>query len=133
MKPLALIAFILLTNYFSYGQHIEAENIVQDESLKTIKVLPLATDTNSSSYAIFIKDKVAAHYHAFHTESIYVMSGTAEMQLGDSTYQIKKGDFVNIPPNTIHAVKVTSEEWLEVISVQAPQFLGKDRIFIKEE
>lgn len=127
------MTFALLSITVFSQAPINSSDFVFDKSTKAIKVTPLVSDENSSSFAILIKDKVAPHYHASHTETLLVIEGEAEMRLGDSTYQIKKGDFINIPPNTVHSVRVTSpEEWLKVISVQAPKFTGKDRVFVEE-
>jgi quercetin dioxygenase-like cupin family protein len=91
----------------------------------------LASDKNSSNFLIFIKNSVAAHRHLTHSESIYVISGEANFTLGDSTMKITQGDFIQIPEGTIHAVEVTSGSPLKVLSNQAPEFLGKDRVYVK--
>ena len=50
------------------------------------------------------------------------------MTLGSITKEIKAGDIIFIPANTFHEVKVTSEKPLKVISIQAPEFDGTDRV-----
>jgi quercetin dioxygenase-like cupin family protein len=42
------------------------------------------------------------HIHSREDETFYVVSGSLEMVLGDSTYQAKAGDFVFIPRGTVH-------------------------------
>jgi len=42
------------------------------------------------------------HIHSREDESFYVVSGSLEIVLGDSTYQAKAGDFVFIPRGTVH-------------------------------
>ncbi|MFT5668746.1 MAG: mannose-6-phosphate isomerase-like protein (cupin superfamily), partial [Vicingaceae bacterium] len=59
--------------------------------------------------------------------------GSAEMKLGDSTLTIKAGDLIVIPPNTVHSIKVKTMEKFQVISIQSPEFKGKDRVWVKEE
>ena len=49
----------------------------------------------------------------------------------EKVFEIKKGDVVFIPKNTAHAVKSTGKQPLKVLSVQSPNFDGKDRIFIE--
>ena len=44
-----------------------------------------------------------------------------------------KGDHIIVPPNTAHAVVTTSSKPLKVISVQSPEFLEDDMIFMEEE
>ena len=90
----------------------------------------LASDKHTSCYVIWVKNNVKAHKHEVHTENIYILEGTGEMTLGDESFNIKQGDFVTIPPNTIHSLTVTSDIPVKVLSVQAPEFFGKDRIFV---
>ena len=45
------------------------------------------------------------HIHSREDESFYVVSGSLEIVLGDSTYQAKAGDFVFIPRGTVHRFK----------------------------
>lgn len=70
------------------------------------------------------------HYHATHTEQVIVLSGEADMMLGDQNIHIKAGDVVFIPKGTPHSVNVTSAEPLKIISVQAPLFDGTDRVMV---
>ena len=51
--------------------------------------------------------------------------------LGDSLLKVKKGDLIVVPPKTVHSVKVNSFEPFEVISIQAPEYKGEDRIEVE--
>jgi mannose-6-phosphate isomerase-like protein (cupin superfamily) len=114
------------------AQVINPSEIQCDFSKSLIQVTPLYADSLSSSFKICINKEVKPHYHQHHTEHVYVISGIGEMQLGDSLITISAGQFVFIPANTIHSVKKTSKEPLEVISIQSPGFDGTDRIFVAE-
>jgi mannose-6-phosphate isomerase-like protein (cupin superfamily) len=46
-------------------------------------------------------------------------------------FHVKSGDYFRIPKNTFHSLKVKSKNSMKVLSVQSPEFLGKDRIFEK--
>jgi mannose-6-phosphate isomerase-like protein (cupin superfamily) len=102
-------------------------------SAKTENVfsLPLFNDSLASSFCIIIKRDVKPHKHQFHSEHVFVLEGEGLMSLGEKILQLKKGDFIFIPKNTIHSVKTTSNVPLKVISIQAPFFDGKDRIIIE--
>jgi mannose-6-phosphate isomerase-like protein (cupin superfamily) len=97
-----------------------------------IQSIKLFSDSNSTSFVIFVKDQVKAHYHENHTETIVVLEGKAEMQLNNNYLEINVGDILTIEPQNIHSVKVTSEIPLKVLSIQAPEFKGRDRHFEKE-
>ena len=89
----------------------------------------LSSDSLSTSFAIWIKLKVKLHKHDFHTEHVYVLEGSGDFTLGDTTQPIKKGDLITIPKNTWHGVEVTSKVPLKVVSIQSPEFKGVDRVF----
>jgi mannose-6-phosphate isomerase-like protein (cupin superfamily) len=125
--------------FLAFAFSVNSQTVVNLDTLK----LPLKTenvfnkalfsDSLASSFCIIIKNEVKAHKHKEHSEHVYVIEGEAQMQLGDKTFKIKKGDLVFIPKNTIHAVKTISKQPLKVISIQAPLFDGKDRIFTEEK
>ena len=93
----------------------------------------LYTDSLSSSYEIIVQDSVRLHYHAEHTEHLFVLEGKARMQIDEELIEISKGEYYTIPKGAKHAVWVLSESPLKVISVQCPQFFGNDRHFIEND
>ncbi len=99
---------------------------------ENVKVLPVHTDEAVSSFIIFVKKAVAPHYHKDHSEHVVVLEGKGLMQLGDEQRKIRKGDIVVIPKGVVHSVRVTSRKPMKVLSVQAPEFKGKDRIFVEK-
>ncbi len=105
-------------------------NYPTPEELKNIKVIKLSSDIHSSNFLIFVKKSVPAHRHLKHSESIYVVSGEGLFRIEENTFSIQAGDFINIPEGKIHAVEVTSAEPLKVLSNQAPEFLGQDRVYV---
>jgi len=120
-----------------FALQTRAQNLMQSaDTIKAPSVYEnvysraLYTDTNNvSSFVIFIKKEVKAHKHITHAEHVIVLEGKAEMSLNDKTFSIKKGDVIFIPKNSFHSVKTTSKVPLKVISIQAPFFDGKDRVF----
>jgi len=88
-------------------------------------------DSLASSFVIVIKKEVKAHKHLTHSEHVVVLDGSGTMTLGSKSIELKKGDVVFIPENTVHSAKSTGKNPLKVLSVQAPLFDGKDRVFIE--
>ncbi len=125
--------FLSLSFYVVTG--LTAQDIVniqttELESTENVQVKKLSNSIDASSFLIEIKDTIKPHFHKVHTELIYVVSGEARFYFAEEIINIKTGDYFEIPREQIHAVKVTSEEPLKVLSVQAPEFKGEDRIFI---
>lgn len=129
----ALFTFTLILCSQLYGQtESQLKEIQPHAEYENIHVQKLNSDSAQTSFVIWIKKAVKAHYHAFHTENIYVIEGKAEMTLNDNTFIVRKGDYLNIPKGSIHSVtKVYGKKPLKVLSIQSPEFKGKDRIFVE--
>ncbi|MCB0409938.1 MAG: cupin domain-containing protein [Flavobacteriales bacterium] len=131
-----LISLFLSFGFSSFSQEVDITNlkeVVPEKSFENVTVKKLHSDENSSYFVIWIKKDVASHKHADHSEGIIVLAGEAEMTIAENSFKVKEGDHFVIPKNTFHSVKVTSKDPLKVVSVQAPKFEGKDRIFEKEK
>ncbi len=131
-----LISLFFSLGYSSFSQELDVTNlkdVVPEKSFENVTVKKLHSDENSSYFVIWIKKDVASHKHEDHSEGIIVLAGEGEMTIAGKSFNVKEGDHFVIPKNTFHSVKVTSTDPLKVVSVQAPKFEGKDRIFENEK
>lgn len=129
-SSLAFIFSFCLGSYFNAQSIIDLDTLQVREPYDNVLIKKLHSDKNASAFLIFIKKEVRLHKHLMHSETIYVLDGTGDMLLGDKKVEVKKGDIIFVPENTPHRVKVTSIIPLKVISNQAPEFDGTDRVFI---
>lgn len=129
MKWFNLIITVFLAHTLQ-AQIINLDGIKFDNE-KTVNLKALSNSEDASTFLIEIKDTIKPHYHKVHTEMIYVVEGKAKFYFDSKVLTISKGDFFEIPRNTVHAVKVVSEQALKVLSIQAPQFKGEDRKFVE--
>jgi len=125
-----MLLFIFLHFGTKGQQHLNLA-IPDPGDFSNIQTFLIAEDTLSSTFLIWVKKSVAEHYHAKHTENIYVLEGEGTMTLGDRTFTIRPGDHVFIPLGTRHSVETTEDKTLKVLSIQSPRFDGTDRIFTK--
>lgn len=132
MKTILLLLFTL--PIFIFGQsNSQINEISPDKAFENVYSKKIADDSLQSTFIIWVKKDVVEHYHQTHTENIYVLEGKAEMTLNGQTQVVKKGDYMNIPIGTKHAVtKVLSRKPLKVLSIQSPHFDGTDRIIINQ-
>lgn len=121
--------FIVLS-FFAFNACKNQGNRAED--YENIKVEKLAGDSLATVFKIAVKDTVKTHRHLAHSETIYVIGGTAKMYMNDTSFVLKSGDVLFIPFKTWHSVKVTSEKPLQVLSIQSPGFDGSDREFLDE-
>jgi mannose-6-phosphate isomerase-like protein (cupin superfamily) len=129
MKRIVCLILVFLPFFIKAQQFQSLDTIKAPSYYDNIYSKPLASDSLSSSFVIFIKKEVKKHRHVFHTEQVIILEGEGEMLLEDKIIKVKKGDIVFIPKNTLHSLKVTSSSAVKVLSIQSPYFDGKDRIF----
>ena len=135
MKILNLVLLIFLINYSAAQEFISSTDKIEplNEEYDNISITKLSTNTDATTFAIWIKKKVKIHKHINHTEHVYIKQGKGKFQLADSLYNVKTGDLIIVPKNTWHGVIVESKNPMKVISIQSPEFFGKDRVFIKPQ
>ncbi len=131
MKALLFLFTLAFTITASSQEITNLTDVKPHEYYDNILVKKLDTDELSTSFVIWIKKAVKSHKHETHSEIIHVIEGNGDMTVGEKTFSIKSGDYFRIPQNTFHSLKVTSEVPMKVLSVQSPEFLGKDRVFEK--
>ncbi|PJB13845.1 MAG: cupin domain-containing protein [Flavobacteriales bacterium CG_4_9_14_3_um_filter_32_8] len=129
MKTL-LFLFILSLSSYTFSQNVININEIElNEDIENVLIKKLDTDSNSTSFLIWVKKEVPSHKHATHSELIYVLEGQGIITVDGSKTNIGVGDYFRIPENTFHGLEVVSKKPMKVISVQAPEFLSNDRIF----
>lgn len=127
---LILLTFVTISVFAQDILKLKKEKPHKD--YENILVKKVSDDKNQTSFMIWVKDDVKMHKHAYHTENLYVVSGKGELTVSGVVVKIKKGDYLTIPKNTTHALKVTSFKPIQVLSIQSPRFVGNDRIFIEK-
>ena len=130
MRLTIILGLLLIPFLFKSQDIISSINqILPDKDFENIHVKKISSDSSSSTFAIWIKQKVKLHKHVYHTENVLIDKGFGEFQINDSIYKVAAGDWIVIPKNTWHGVIVKSKSTMKVISVQSPEYFGKDRIF----
>ena len=129
----AFIMLVLCCVLNTAAQRIASrEELACPEGNGPVRSIVLHSDSSCTSFLLCIDHGVRPHLHRTHTEHVFVLDGIAEMTLGDSTRTIRAGDTILIPAGTPHAVKVTGDTPLRVISVQSPWSDGSDRVWLDE-
>lgn len=134
MRYIAILSWLFLSGFHGQGQeYFDLNKLVNQASDKNVNVHALCSDSYESSYLIWVQDTVKPHYHAQHTELVYVIEGSGHFYIGDTSYAIKPGDYLRIPQGKIHSFKNNSKTEVKVLSVQTPEFKGKDRIWVERQ
>ncbi len=131
MKKNYILLLFLFPSLIKAQTNQSLDTITAPAAYENIYSRMIASDSLVCSFVIFIKKEVKKHKHILHSEHVYILEGEGEMLLGDKSFKVKKGDMIFIPKNTPHSLKVTSAIPMKVLSVQAPMFDGKDRMFVE--
>lgn len=133
MRIILAVSLLLSLSVVNAQTHLSLKDVEPDEDYENIHIKKISDDKEQTTFIIWVKKNVKAHYHAVHSENIYILEGKGRMVVDGKEIEIKAGDYLNFAKGKVHAVlEVTSRRPLKVISVQSPQFLGKDRIFVEE-
>lgn len=54
--------------------------------------------------------KVPAHFHAWHSETFYVLEGQEEWTVNGETHLLTPGSLVYIPPGAVHSARVIGDK-----------------------
>ena len=93
--------------------------------------VPISEGAHTSVAAIATREPVRVHYHALHDEIVVVHSGEGTMRLGDEQFRVRPGDVIFIPEGTRHGFTPSEGGVATVVSVFAPPFDGRDRVFVE--
>jgi len=91
--------------------------------------LPAGQHASCAIVRVLPEGRIARHKHVSHDEIIYVTRGKGRLQLGFQSIQVAPGDYIFVPAGTWHAFDNQSQSEVEVLSIFAPAFDGKDRVF----
>lgn len=114
-------------------EKINLKKIIPDSLQQNITVQKLKSDKQQSSFLIWVRDTVKPHYHKYHSESIYVLEGEGIFYLGSKKMNLVVGDYILIPQGIIHSYKNQGTNPSKILSIQAPKFAGKDRIWVDKQ
>jgi mannose-1-phosphate guanylyltransferase/mannose-6-phosphate isomerase len=77
--------------------------------------------------------KLSLQLHRHRAEHWVVVHGTAEVRIGEQTFQLREDQSTYIPMGVPHRLANTSAEPLEIIEVQSGDYLGEDDIVRLED
>ena len=110
MRLTTILGLLLIPLLFKSQDIVSSiDQILPDKEFENIHVKKISSDSSSSTFAIWIKQKVKLHKHVYHTENVLIDKGFGEFQINDSIYKVAAGDWIVIPKNTWHGVVVNSK------------------------
>ena len=145
MYFLKILAFVIIFGSAAFSRG-EAPKVQDDPKVQSIQSIINHVKLQSADFPVRLfaqgrkltvnvitpSEPIKAHYHATHEEVVYIVKGAGKMTLGDKTQEVKEGDVVFIPRKTLHSFAPQGGE-CQILSIFAPAFDGRDRIFLKED
>jgi uncharacterized cupin superfamily protein len=91
----SIIVFGATTAFAQINENLT--RLQPSKDFENIEVQKLYSDSNGTSFCIWVKKNVKAHKHVTHTEHIYILEGTGILMIGDNKYEISQSDYYIIP------------------------------------
>jgi quercetin dioxygenase-like cupin family protein len=76
----------------------------------------------TANVAIIAESDNALHTQKEHDEVVVILEGNVDFRVGDETRQVRPGDLIFIPRDTIHGPIMAEGEKFSALSVFAPYF-----------
>jgi mannose-6-phosphate isomerase-like protein (cupin superfamily) len=114
--------------FWDLHQTLAATSLRADEPFRSIELGNAGGPV--SQHLVVCRDAIQAHFHASHDETVLLLRGSGDLQLGSEHVMLSPGVLVHIPAGTVHAFRSTGTEPAAALSCFSPAFDGKDRIFV---
>ena len=103
MKAITFLTILLITcNSISQEAVINIGSVKPPKEYSNIHVQKISSNSLSSTFVIWVKQKVRLHKHLYHRENVIIQECSGQFQLKDSIFNVSAGDIITIPKNTWH-------------------------------
>ena len=100
---------------------IELEDVKMEGVAEVVKANVIGSDQGWKDYTLRVfrvGPKGFTPYHQHDWEHInYVIKGRGTLTIGDQTFELARGDFAFVPPNSLHQFKNPNEGEFEFICI----------------
>ncbi|KAA9352764.1 cupin domain-containing protein [Larkinella humicola] len=90
-------------------------SIQPTREFRNLYVHPLQAGSGIEQFLLWVKEDVKPEDHHDERESFLILEGECECQIGLETIRLRAGDYVDIPLDTEHTVRVLSPEPVKAI------------------
>ncbi|WP_221622085.1 cupin domain-containing protein [Larkinella knui] len=90
-------------------------SIQPTREFRNLYVHPLRENDGISQFMIWVKEDVKPEDHHDERESFLILEGECECRIGGETIRLSAGDYVDIPLDVEHTVRVLSPEPVKAI------------------
>jgi len=73
-------------------------------------------------------EALSLQYHKYRSEIWTIVQGEANVQIDNITYNLQKGETINIPLNAVHSIANSNDVDLIFIETQLGSYFGEDDI-----
>lgn len=108
---------------------LKKEVIGKTEPAKISNIFKLE---NATVNVVQVNVLVKPHYHEKSDEILYFVKGNGVLKVGDAKINVKPGLLVSLLKGTVHSYVNEGKEATVVLSIFAPAFDPKDRVFIEK-
>ncbi|WP_171062861.1 cupin domain-containing protein [Larkinella sp. C7] len=90
-------------------------SILPTREFRNLYVHPLRSGNGIEQFILWVKEEVKPEDHHEERESFLILEGECECQIGTEKIRLSAGDYVDIPLDTEHMVRVLSPKPVKAI------------------
>jgi len=127
---------VLAEELGNQSDQVNLIDLAQQKSVDTkdgLNITQVASDKNARINLVMAPPGsiLKMHYHQYSDEITYCIKGQAIINVSGKELVMKAGDLMYILALMLHGSEVTGNETLQLISIFAPPFDGKDRMALR--
>ncbi len=132
LSILPVFIFVSVSTRLHAAEVPSPENIVwtEEELAQDISIRLLKRTDKSSHHMIRLKGSERPHVHQTHDLSVRLIKGSVRVYVEDRWIEMKAGDKLEIPKNTLHWAENTALEASEAYAVFSPPLDERDTLTV---
>ncbi|MEP7322768.1 MAG: cupin domain-containing protein [Saprospiraceae bacterium] len=106
----------LINKYSSLDAWLKGTaHISLPQNAENIFLLPIREKDKIVQFVGYVRDTIPDEDHDDMTESFFILEGTCTLMINHEAHRFAAGDYFELPLNTVHSVKVTSDQPLKAV------------------
>lgn len=108
-KPVFPPALTQNSTYAEYAKHIDRKDMQVGPDFTGIEARIIGYTASLTTAIVWIKDIEISEVHQREIEKFLILEGTCTINIEDEVHNLVAGDFIVIPVNKRHSVRITSK------------------------
>jgi len=97
------------STYLQYAEYIEGKELAIGHDFTGIAASIIGYTPSLTTAIVWLKDVEISEIHSHEIEKFLILDGTCSITISGKAHHLAPGDFLTVPVDSYHTVKITSE------------------------